>query len=106
MTTLNARANQAWQDMEDELNEDDCVPNFVSEQDAWEEGWETGYKTARAEVAEEIAKALEAIPADVYPEDIFPPDGASVDAHSARVMRVAYPAAAHIAREIGEEVPS
>lgn len=56
----------------------------------------------RREVAEEIAQALDAIPATVYPEDIFPPDGTSVDAQSARVMRFAYPAAARIARDMGE----
>jgi hypothetical protein len=55
----------------------------------------------RQQVAEEIAVALEAVPNEVYPEDCFPPDGTSVDCHSARVMRVAYPAAAGIAREIG-----
>lgn len=55
----------------------------------------------KAEVSEEIATALETVPGEVYPEDFFPPDGTSVDCHSARVMRVAYPAAAHIAREIG-----
>ena len=51
MTTLNARANQAWRDMEAELEQDDCVPNFVSEQDAWEDGWETGHKAAAEDMA-------------------------------------------------------
>lgn len=93
MTTLNARANQAWH----EATDGGTDPAFDRQQDAFEEGWETGYKTA----AEEIAKALEAIPDKVYPADVFLPDSSSVDAHSARVMRVAYPAAANIAREIG-----
>lgn len=54
MTTLNARANQAWRDMEAELEREDYVPNFTSEQDAWEEGWETGYKTRSAAFPTEV----------------------------------------------------
>jgi hypothetical protein len=61
------------------------------------------YNSIRQQVAEEIAAALDAVPAEVYPEDIFPPDGTSTDCHSARVMRFAYPAAANIAREIGSK---
>lgn len=62
---------------------------------------EAAYPAIRQRVAEEIAAALDAVPAEVYPEDIFPPDGTSTDCQSARVMRFAYPAAAKIAREIG-----
>lgn len=63
------------------------------------------YALGRKDAGEEIALALEAIPATVYPEDIFPPDGTSVDAQSAKVMRFAYPAAARIAREVVSEEP-
>lgn len=63
-------------------------------------GWAKVSET-RQQVAEQIAAALEAVPGEVYSEDFFPADGTSVDCHSARVMRVAYPAAARIAREIG-----
>lgn len=59
----------------------------------------------REQVAEEIAVALDAVPGLVYPEDIFTPDGTTVDAQSARVMRFAYPAAANLAREIGGVKP-
>ena len=62
MTTLNARANQAYRDMEAELERDDCVPNFVSEQDAYEEGWESGYATAAQEMLQWLrGKRAEAI---------------------------------------------
>lgn len=63
-------------------------------------GWSKTEET-RQHVAEQIATALDAVPGEVYPEDIFPPDGTSIDCQSARVMRFAYPAAANIAREIG-----
>ncbi|HEY3559635.1 MAG TPA: hypothetical protein VGL05_19335 [Kribbella sp.] len=62
---------------------------------------EAAYPAIRQHVAEQIAAALDAVPAQAYPEDIFPPDGTSIDCQSARVMRFAYPAAANIAREIG-----
>ena len=53
MTTLNARANQAWR----KLCEAECWdPNpFYNQGEAYEHGWETGYKTA----AEEFIAALE-----------------------------------------------
>jgi hypothetical protein len=53
-------------------------------------------------VAEEIAQALEDY-VKHYPEDIFPPDGTSVDCIAAKAMRHAYPNAARIARDIGSE---
>ena len=62
--------------------------------------------TIRTQVAEEIAAALDAVPAEVYPEDVFPPDGTSIDCQSAKVMRFAYPAAAGLAREIGSRETS
>lgn len=72
--------------------------------------FETATKVAlelgRKEAAEEIAAALEAVPGEVYPEDVFPPDGTSIDCQSARVMRFAYPAAATLAREISERETS
>ena len=64
------------------------------------------YALGRKETAEEIAAALEAIPGEVYPEDVFPPDGTSVDCQSARVMRHAYPNAARIARDIAKGDPT
>lgn len=53
MTTLNARANQAYHALVEEAGED--WMGFDHQRDAFEEGWETGYKAA----AEDIAKALE-----------------------------------------------
>lgn len=50
MTTLNARANQAWNEIEPVKNDWDPTP-FYSQQDAFEEGWETGYKAKAAELA-------------------------------------------------------
>lgn len=98
MTTLNARANQAYHEAVKQAGDDYILIDGPS----FEEGWETGYKAA----AQDIARALAAVPGEVYPEDVFPPDGTSVDCQSARVMRFAYPAAAHIALKIGEEDPS
>lgn len=54
----------------------------------------------RAQALEEAARMLEAVPALVYPEDIFLPDGTTADAQSARVMRFAYPAAARMVRNL------
>lgn len=51
MSTLNARANQAWLEY---AEANDFHPHSI-ERDTFEEGWETGYKTA----AEEVAKAIE-----------------------------------------------
>lgn len=48
MSTLNARANQAWIDeVADEPTDDNA--GFSHQRAAFEEGWETGYKTAAAE---------------------------------------------------------
>lgn len=55
MTTLNARAQEAWR-----LVEAKSEFGFEADEEAFVEGWETGYKTARAELAEEIAALLEA----------------------------------------------
>lgn len=53
MTTLNARANQAWRDL---CEADESLPS--TQRAVFEEGWETGYKTR---VAEELRKAADAI---------------------------------------------
>lgn len=62
MTTLNARANQAYQALIAELATEDQVLEFSTSQGAFEEGWETGYKTARAEFTEALAKEYAADP--------------------------------------------
>lgn len=56
MTTLNARANQAWRAASDQehLDDDD---QFFGQQQAFEGGWETGYKTAAVEVLRQAADA-------------------------------------------------
>lgn len=59
-----------------------------------------GYELGRREAGEEIAAMLEAVPGKIYPEDIFTPDGTTVDAQTARVMRFAYPAAARMVRDL------
>lgn len=56
MSTLNARADQAWL----EYASQNGLHPHSAERQVFEEGWETGYKTARAELAEEIAVLLEA----------------------------------------------
>lgn len=58
MTTLNARANQAWREVAG--GEPYSNAGFGNERAAFEEGWETGYKAAR----QEIAEALEAKASD------------------------------------------
>ena len=59
MTTLNARASQAYEAMEAELAQDDCAVWFTSERDAFEDGWETGYKAAGADMLQRL-RALRA----------------------------------------------
>lgn len=51
MTTLNARASQAWHAAVDGTTEE---PFDGIARDAFEEGWETGYKTAREDVMEAV----------------------------------------------------
>lgn len=60
MTTLNARAGQAWAAVADEPT--DTQAGFDHQRAAFEEGWETGHKTAAKEIAEAIADALESYP--------------------------------------------
>lgn len=48
MTTLNARANQAYHALVEESGED--WPGFDHQRDAFEEGWATGYKTAEVDL--------------------------------------------------------
>lgn len=66
MTTLNARANQAWR-LKCEAEGWDPNP-FYNQSEAFEEGWETGYKTAVAEImpptVEEIERVAHALYAD------------------------------------------
>lgn len=52
MTTLNARANQAWH--AEERGEDWTVAELAG----YEEGWETGYKTAAREVSRQIEEEI------------------------------------------------
>lgn len=56
MTTLNARASQAWAAATDGTTEEpfDGIPR-----DAFEEGWETGYKTAAREVSRQIEQEIQ-----------------------------------------------
>jgi hypothetical protein len=52
MTTLNARANQAYHDLiakYESENTDHQWPGFDDDPHAFEEGWEIGYKAACAE---------------------------------------------------------
>ena len=51
MTTLNARANQAW-------HAEDRGEFSVAELAAFEEGWETGYKTAAREISRQIEEEI------------------------------------------------
>jgi hypothetical protein len=53
MTTLNARANQAWAAVAFEVT--DIEAGFDHQRAAFEEGWETGFTAARTEVSEQIA---------------------------------------------------
>jgi hypothetical protein len=68
MSTLNARANQAYQALVAELEAEDQVLEFSTTQGAFEEGWETGYKAAdqewRTPSALEIEAAAHALFAD------------------------------------------
>jgi hypothetical protein len=60
MTTLNARANQAYHDLISKYesdNTDHQWPGFDDDPHAFEEGWETGYKARD----EEIRKAFDRI---------------------------------------------
>ena len=54
MTTLNARAHEAWI-----LVEADSEFGFEGDDEAFEEGWETGYKAATADMLQHI-RALRA----------------------------------------------
>ena len=56
MTTLNARAGQAWHEAIDGTTEE---PFDGIARDAFEEGWETGYKTAAEELAEALVTAAD-----------------------------------------------
>lgn len=52
MTTLNARAHQAYVDLIDEDEREhpgSTWTGFEHQQDAFEEGWEAGYKAALAD---------------------------------------------------------
>lgn len=53
MTTLNARANQAWH--AEERGDDFSVAELA----AFEEGWEAGYKTAAREVSRQIEQEIQ-----------------------------------------------
>lgn len=54
MTTLNARANQAWL----EYAEANGFHPHSIERDTFEEGWEIGYKTAAREVSRQIEEEI------------------------------------------------
>lgn len=56
MTTLNARANQAFHDLVEKSGED--WHGFDHQRDAFEEGWETGYKAAAREVSRQIEEEI------------------------------------------------
>lgn len=56
MTTLNARANQAWRAAAEQKEHDETW--FMGEEGAFEEGWETGYKTAAREVSRQIEEEI------------------------------------------------
>lgn len=89
MSTLNARANQAWHEAVDGTTEEpyDGIPR-----DAFEDGWEIGYSAARGDVM----GAVEWLRARANDEAVGTAD-----------TRWAYKRAADfLAREIGEEVPS
>lgn len=51
MTTLDARANNAWHAMiaEQEREHPDSWMGFSHERDAWEDGWQTGHDAASAD---------------------------------------------------------
>jgi hypothetical protein len=66
MTTLNARANQAYQALIDELEAEDQVLGFSTTQGAFKEGWETGYKQARSEVVDLLVWRLEGLAKDPH----------------------------------------
>lgn len=59
MTTLNARANQAYHEAAERLD----GFGFDNQRDAFEDGWETGYKAAEGD----INATLEAEPASRWP---------------------------------------
>lgn len=59
MTTLNARASQAYEALEAELAQDDCAVWFTSERDAFEDGWANGYKAASTAMLQRL-RALRA----------------------------------------------
>jgi hypothetical protein len=87
VTTLNARANQAW-DEHLKIRDDAWSSD---EKASFEEGWETGYKTARQEEAERVNEVVDYLRAR-----------ASDDAVGTADTRWAYKRAAdYIAGEIG-----
>ena len=55
MTTLNARANQAYHALVEESGED--WHGFDHQRDAFEEGWATGYKTAEVDMNVDLEAA-------------------------------------------------
>lgn len=61
MTTLNARANQAWQRRAQIGNK--FWPFDDRDQHEFEEGWETGYKTRSVEVADRLEDMAGAVAA-------------------------------------------
>lgn len=65
VTTLNARANQAWAEYAEQNAE--VMPEFT--QEAFEEGWETGYKTADAEWSTPSALEIEAAAHALYADN-------------------------------------
>lgn len=56
MTTLNARANQAYHAVVEEAGEN--WMGFSHQRAAFEEGWEIGYKTGQADEAKRVAAVL------------------------------------------------
>ena len=62
MTTLNAKANNAYRELRSEYvreHPDGLWPGYSHERDAFEDGWETGYKAAAAEMLQHL-RALRA----------------------------------------------
>lgn len=104
MTTLNARANQAWQEAE----------FFASEQAAFEEGWETGYKAAQAEAAAPhlepagdggLREALKELVADRQFED-GSPTGVLILPEDVQYLLAAHPATHAVSVDTAESTAS
>jgi len=51
MTTLNARANQAWHKLTE-------AGDWDNDRESYENGWEAGYKTAAREVSRQIEEEI------------------------------------------------